>query len=346
MDNDQRAEWVTLAAGTITTYGLNTSGLAVTVATVTTADAQPRAVALGDVDGDQKADWLYSNGSSPILVYGSGTAHTFSDYGGLFAAPGDVDGDGRADILLADLTGMATLIGQPEGGTPTEFATIDGVGGAANAPYASGADLNSDGSADLVLIPSQAAAEAHGFDAPDFSSGFISPQMLPMGESTINQTGGTSQAGNTKPAPLTMGATILSAGADTRYVDDDQVCDGNTPCYPTIQAAVNASDGGGDTIIVYPGTYAAFNVPAGANYDYLTVQGVSADAVFVDGSINSAVDAISIAADGVHLANLTVRNATNGVNLKDGAGEATLAGGQETIIDHLLAYTWLTIRST
>ena len=60
-----------------------------------------------------------------------------SNYGGLLAAPGDVDGDGWADILLADLAGAATLIGQPEGGTPTEFATIEGVGGAANAPYAS-----------------------------------------------------------------------------------------------------------------------------------------------------------------------------------------------------------------
>ena len=136
-----------------------------------------------------------------------------------------------------------------------------------------------------------------------------------------------------------MGARSSRPAADTRYVDDDRVLRRAMPrAITTIQAAVNASDGGGDTIIVYPGAYAAFNMPAGANYDYLTVKGVTADAVFIDGSINSAVDAISIAADGVHIANLTMRNATNGVNLKDGAGEATLAGGQETSIDHLLAY--------
>ena len=46
---------------------------------------------------------------------------------------------------------------------PEVFASISGVGGAANAPYAAGADLNADGSAELLLIPSQAAAEA--FDA-------------------------------------------------------------------------------------------------------------------------------------------------------------------------------------
>jgi len=334
VNGDQLAEWATMAPSQIKLYRWNdSSGTVETVSTVSTADAAPRVVALGDVDGDGRADWLYSNGTSRTLVYGSGASpHTFSGYDGLFAAPGDVDGDGRSDILLANAAGVASLIRQPAGKSPEVFATVSGVGGAANAPYALGADLNADGSAEVLLIPSQAAAEARGFDAPNFASGFISPQALPLGVSS-------GSAGDVTEERAALRAGLLSTGPDTRYVDDDavsNVCDGHSPCYTTIQAAVNASDGGGDTIIIYPGVYAPFNVPAGTNYDHLMVRGVSADAVFVDGAT---ADAIHVAADGVHLSNLTVRNAQSGVVLEDGAGEATQAGGSETFVDHVVAHS-------
>lgn len=340
VDDDQKAEWVAMAANQITLYGWNASaGVAEEVPPVSTADAAPRVVALGDVDDDGKADWLYSDGTSRILAYGSGGTRTFSGYDGLFAAPGDVDGDGRPDILLADAAGTAALMRQQAGESlPSAFATIESVGGAANAPYAAGADLNSDGSAELLLIPSQAAAEARGFDAPDFSSGFIAPQALPLGVSSPSAEGRTLLATEDVRSPQGLEALAQAATPDTRYVDDDAGCDGNTPCFTTIQDAVNASDGGGDTIIVYPGVYAAFSVPAGTNYDYLTVAGVSADAVFVEGGTG---DAIHIAADGVSLSNLTVRNAQNGVGvvLEDGAGEPSWTGGSETSIDHLVAHS-------
>jgi hypothetical protein len=340
VNGDQRAEWVTMGANQITLYRWNAgAGLPATVATMSTSDAAPRVVALGDVDGDELADWLYSSGANRILVYGDGTqTDTFASYGGFFAAPGDVDGDGRADILLSTPAGVASLIGKPEGQSLQAFATIAGVGGAANAPYASGADLNSDGSAELLLIPNQAAAERRGFDAPDFSSGFISPQALPLGVSTAAGDSPATDGGEFR-ASLAFG--ILAAGvADDRYVDDDGWCDGNSPCYASIQAAVTASDGGGDTITVYPGVYEPFTVPAGSNYDHLTVQGVNADAVFVAGNgIANSTYAIAVAADGVRLSNLTVRDANYGIWLKDGAGEATVAGGLETVIDHVVAHS-------
>jgi hypothetical protein len=350
VDNDQLDEWVTLAGGAITLYAWNAdTGATETVSTFTTADADPRAAALGDVDGDGYADWLYANGTSRILVYGSGATHTFSNYGGFFVAPGDVDGDGRPDMLLANATGTASLIRQQVGeSSPEVFASVAGVGGAASAPYAAGADLNSDGSAELLLIPSREAAEAHGFDAPDFSSGFVSPQELPLGVSSPVAEESTTElaaAAAWPPSEYTMSLALMdvelrSAGADTRYVDDDAVngtCEGNSPCFTTIQAAVNASDGGGDTIIVCPGAYPSFSVPAGSNYDNLTVQGVSADAVFVDGAAGP--HAISVAADGVRLSNLTVRNATSGVALQDGAGELPLDSSGVTAIDHLVAHS-------
>jgi hypothetical protein len=343
VDNDQLDEWVTMASGQITLRGV------VTPATFTTSDTAPRAAALGDVSGDQRADWLYADGTDRVLVYGSGsTTHTFTGYDGFFAAPGDVDGDGRPDILLTKADGTASLVGEPSGETPTTFATIAGVGGAANAPYAAGADLNSDGSADVLLIPTRTAAEARGFDAPDFSSGFVSPQSLPLGASSAADFGaiggeekgraGTLSADRLGAQRMAALDWIQSAGFDFRWVDDDAVnhfC-GKAPCYNTIQEAVDVSDGGGDLITVYPGVYAPFSIPAGSAYDGLTVQGVDPDAVFVDGAGS---DAITIAADGVRIANLTIRNAARGVVLASDAGELPLNGDDATTVDRVVVHS-------
>ena len=343
VDNDQLDEWVTMAGGQITLRGV------VTPTTFTTSDTAPRVAALGDVNGDERADWLYADGTDRVLVYGGGsTTHTFTGYDGFFAAPGDVDGDGRPDILLTQADGTASLVGEPSGDPLATFATIGGVGGAANAPYAAGADLNSDGSADLLLIPTRAAAEARGFDAPDFSSGFVSPQALPLGASSAADFGAIEDeemepvsllsAGRLGADRLTALDWVQSSGFDMRWVDDDAVdhfC-GKAPCYNTIQEAVDVSDGGGDTITVYPGVYAPFSIPAGSAYDGLTVQGVDPDAVFVDGD---GADAITIAADGVRIANMTIRNAPRGVVLASDAGELPLDGDDATTVDRLVVHS-------
>ncbi|NLG26548.1 MAG: hypothetical protein GX557_01470, partial [Chloroflexi bacterium] len=332
VDGDERGEWVTMAASQVALHGLSSGGSLEPPTTLASADTAPRVAALGDIDGDSRADWIYTTGGNRVLIYGSGApAHTFSGYDGLVAAPGDVDGDGRADILLATAAGVGTLVHQT-GATPEAFATIEGVGGAANAPYATGADLNADGSDELVLIPNEAAAQARGLDAPNLAGGYVSPQALVVGA-----TSGYIPAAN-RMQPMVQGSGLLSTGPDTRYVDDDSLCDGNSPCYATIQAAVDVTDGGGDTIIVYPGVYEAFNVPADAKYNGLTVEGVSPDAVFVEDSATR-TSAITVAADAVRLARMTVRNATIGITLAAGGGEATLAGGSQTVVDHVLAHS-------
>ena len=337
VDHDQLDEWVILKNGTVTLYGWNSYTSAVeSVSILSTSDTDPHAVALGDVNGDEKADWLFSNGDNRILVYGSGATHTFYGYDGFFAAPGDIDGDDRADILLTTSAGTASLVNEPNGEFLTEFATIGGVGGSASAFYVGGADLNSDGSDDLLLIPTQSAAEERGFDAPDFSSGFISPQSLPLGASLV----GGSSPGERLLSLNAEEFQALSTGQDTRYVDDDAVnnsCNGFSPCYTTIQAAINASDGGRDIIIIYPGVYASFSVPYGFNYDHLIIEGLNADAVFVDGG--GTANAITVSADGVHLSNLTIRNATNGIYLDYGAGEPPVGSGNEIVVDHVITHS-------
>src|SRR6185436_137581 len=60
---------------------------------------------------------------------------------------------------------------------------------------------------------------------------------------------------------LTMTAALVGASsgspamAANLYVDGAGACAGNSPCFTTIQAAINAA-AAGDTINVYAGTYA------------------------------------------------------------------------------------------
>lgn len=53
---------------------------------------------------------------------------------------------------------------------------------------------------------------------------------------------------------LVAAACISLMARSQRYVDGSGICSGNTPCYSTVQAAVNAA-GAGETIYVYPGVY-------------------------------------------------------------------------------------------
>ena len=109
----------------------------------------------------------------------------------------------------------------------------------------------------------------------------------------------------------------------TRYVDDDGTCPG-TPCYATIQGAVDtASDG--DEIRVEPGVYG--NVTVSAKED-LEITGVHPDAVFIDGGGGDFAVKIQDA-DSIRLENLTLRNADEALFL-DAQG-----GGQH--LSHPLA---------
>ena len=118
-------------------------------------------VALGDVNGDDLADFIYRSGEAPRLVLGRASGGwdvslEFSAYtpppAGFLAAPGDVNDDGLNDLLLGTTQESAYLVlGTPDlPATPNIQATFAGIAGAASAPYAAGADLNCDRSSDLL----------------------------------------------------------------------------------------------------------------------------------------------------------------------------------------------------
>ena len=77
--------------------------------------------------------------------------------------------------------------------------------------------------------------------------------------------------------------------ADTLYVDDDTLCDGNLPCYAHPQDAVNAANSY-DSIMVYPGTYGSRVFTTKPPHWGPSDQYAPALIVYKDGLIIEAVD--------------------------------------------------------
>ena len=310
------------------------------------SDSSPAIVGLGDINGDDIDDFVYSNGNNPTAVFGNSLSTqniSFSPAAnGFIAAAGDVDRDGKNDMLLGNSDGNAYLVLGNNLGTAA--ATLTGVDRAASAPYAAGADVNSDGASDLLLVPSATAAADAGLEGFGTLSQ-ITQSMLPVASPQLN---GVNQVAETPvallgmddvqgpPAPAAFGTAASAApiraasqavAAITHYVNDDGGCSGNTPCYTTIQAAVNAA-AAGDTITVYPGVYGSVTVST----NNLTIQSATlADAVFIDGAGGTFAVKISNAA-GVTLSKLTLRNAQYGLWLENAGTD-----GWETAVNKITA---------
>ncbi len=327
MDNDQYDEFA-VADGT-TVYLFEGQGdfaprageslaLGDAIDTFASSDVRPEIAALGDVNDDDMADFIYANGDQPQVVFGDAnqswggqaiSGHTPAP-SGFLAAPGDVDADGLDDLLIGNADDNAYLILGSD--LNTVEATLTGVEIAASAPYAAGADLNSDASSDLLLVPTEAAAADKGLACVSFGeTPYVSPQSLPVAPSYS--------------PPLRSGEG-LGEGAKalaTHTVDDDGGAD-----FTNIQAAIDAASAG-DTINVLPGVYAAFTIVGKNN---LTVSGVHADAVFVEGDGGSHAARIE-SATGVTLENLTLLDATNAVVLHNAGFEGWQAGHESDRIN-------------
>jgi hypothetical protein len=141
------AGWVEMSQGQSFTVGVRAE-----LAT----GLEPRSVAIGDVNGDGKADLVTANVTagtvSVLLGNGAGGFGAKADFATgadpFMAAIGDVNGDGKADLAVAnpDFNTVSVLLGDGAGGfgAATDFAT-----GTAPVAVTIG-DVSGDGKPDLV----------------------------------------------------------------------------------------------------------------------------------------------------------------------------------------------------
>jgi cytoskeletal protein CcmA (bactofilin family) len=221
--------------------------------------AGSKLAALGDMNGDGKADFIYNSGTKPRLVLGRSSgawSHTLElnlspAADGFLAAVGNVDGDaaGLADLLVGSANSSAYLLlganTLSAANPPSLRATLTGVVGAASAPYAAGADAASDGSSDLLLVPDPAAVgQLAESDQPFGTMPHVDVGALPVADAASGEpasfTNGPAakavQAHLARTAALVRSAdpSARRASADaaaapvaapaavlTRYVDDD-----------------------------------------------------------------------------------------------------------------------------
>jgi uncharacterized protein (TIGR03437 family) len=113
----------------------------------------PASVAVGDFNGDLKADLVVADGFNVSVLLGNGNG-TFqppvSYYGGpsaLAVAVGDFNGDGRSDLAVADYLGVSVLLGNGDG----TFQSAVHHNALVNPTSLAVGDFNEDGRADLVV---------------------------------------------------------------------------------------------------------------------------------------------------------------------------------------------------
>jgi hypothetical protein len=123
-----------------------------------------------------------------------------------------------------------------------------------------------------------------------------------------------------KKLTLLMTVTVMAASiffmggfaiAADRYVDDDSICGGNTPCDTTIQAAINAASDG-QIIEVYAGLYTE-NVNVNKELTIQAEAGLISPIVDGGGSGSCFNIYLSSGLDGVIIDGFEIKNAVRGI---------------------------------
>ncbi|MFZ0546704.1 MAG: cohesin domain-containing protein [Candidatus Promineifilaceae bacterium] len=297
--------------------GLTPLTTADAIATFATADSLPTIVGAGDLNGDNIDDFAFTNGNTPVVVFGNASESFSTQTLGGFASPlsgflaavGDVDKDGRTDLLVGNADEDAYLFSGAD--LTTAAATIEGVAAAASTPFTAGADLAGDGSSDLALVPTADVATNLGYD------GFV-PQ--PVQPPFINRNDLPEVAGSSTVAVQQQPQSFAPESGEFMAGDVTVAAVGGD--FTSIQAAI---DSGADRVLIQPGVYAEVItltnavtvIGSGADRTVLTFPGGSSATTLVN------VDGISNAA----LMNLTLlgKGSGTGFAVSNGATNIALA---------------------
>ena len=300
--------------------------------TFASSDALPAMVGLGDTDGDEVDDFIYANGNAPVVVFGDTlTTQNITGFApapnGFLAGVGDVDADAQNDVVIGNANGDAYLILGSD--LSRVAATFTGVDSAASSQSATGADINSDGSSDILLVPSDSAGDDRGLDVTRTA---VNQSQLPR---AVTSHASTSTSASSGSRGLAQSRQVFVNS--TYYVDDELDCEGQVPCYDNLQSAVDAA-AAGDTIMVLPGIYTATAITT----NDLTIQVTTlADATIIDGAGGNYGIKISNA-DGVSISDLTIRNVDYGVWLEDAGRSGWETPADQISLQGLLIYDFNT----
>ncbi|MCP4167502.1 MAG: hypothetical protein GY759_16655 [Chloroflexi bacterium] len=316
----------------------------------------PTQILVGDFDGDGKSDVLGWKGAGwdARISQATETAFDFTSTANNLdtLAPdvasalfvGDFNGDGKNDVASRDSDTSNWVIWQSQGVIADTLTfqeiTDTSLGYAIDSSVSHlAADFSGDGKTDVLalmgsdfyvsLSQASAASDAVPFrqvpaNALQFSGNFP--------DNTLS--GDFDGDGKADYASLDKSGTgwvfQLASLARTRYVDDDycQTCSNDSftwglDAFATIQHALDAA-WYADTLIVQPGVYSDATLHAGQ--DYLTLQGVDPDAVFLDAGGGVGITVLPIEEisstypniEGVAIQNLTIHNASTGIEINYG----------------------------
>ena len=265
-----------------------------------TSDAAPTVIGAGDLNGDGFADFAFTNGDNPTVVYGG--SYTTELIGGGFAATpngflaaaGDTNKDGNSDLLIGNADGNAYLL--LGGSLNTIASTIEGVSGSASAPYTKGADLAGDGSADLLLVPSTSPSTREG---------------------TLSDAKPAHVGQNALPQRLTNNTSRPSSAVRRQVMTGDVTAGTEASDFLSIQDAI---DSGANRVLIQPGVYneaitLASNIEllgSGANLTTLMLPVSSTVLISADSVTNTTVANLKLIGDG--------SAASIGIDAENGAG--------------------------
>ncbi|MCD6013653.1 MAG: type sorting protein, partial [Flavipsychrobacter sp.] len=255
-----------------------------------------RSVAIGDVDGDGKADLAVGNGSGNTISIFRNTATSGTISSGSFAAKVDISATSPVGLVLADIDGDGKMdLSTAQGGGGTTLSVFRNTGSSGTISFASAAtfthgtnagllaagDINGDGKADLVVtnrtsttisvLRNTSTSGLVSFSGKtDFSTGNSDPQGIAIGDLdgdelpdivvTNNGTTNISIYRNDPLSPITGPLTVNQCSTTTL---SNATAGGTWSSSNTGIATVNSTSGvvtgvsGGTVTIIYAGTAGA-----------------------------------------------------------------------------------------